>query len=411
MELIGHQQLQALRPVVVEQDGIHVHVVTDSSAPEGLAGWLTWKPAGATIASLSMTSAGRVAASVVLWILMAPFAVMALANLQAGAAEQSAPTAIEQALMEHACSTTLPLGALASDVHEACLRGQLVMLRADFGRDLGRLSASDRRTLDSVCGGIREDRGRDAYLDCLGTQLASLRSRRSRGRAAPSDAAAPPPAPVSAPSTTPAAPAPQASLAVGRSSGLWIGAALLALGVAAGGVFLAMRARRAPRKCRVCGKDVPVAGELCQECRHEAAEALRRAAAERADEQRAQEEERRRKSELEEEQRRQRARQEEEERLRQQQQEEVRQRENEARRRREEEADRRSQAAASQEEFDPYAVLEVSRDASKDAIRAAYEEARLKCDPAQVSHLGMEIQEHFKAKLQAVERAYQMLAE
>jgi hypothetical protein len=373
---------------------------------------LTWKADRGTIAS--MTSAGRVAASLVVWSLMVPFPGRAhglVPEPQTGAADQSAPTAIEQALMEHACRATLPTGALEGDVHEACLRSQLVVLRADFGRDLGRLSASDRRALDSACGEIRANQGRDAYLDCLRAQLTSLRDRRNRGRAAPTEATALPPSPASAPSTTaaPLAPAPQAPQALARSSGLWIGAALLTLSVAAGGVFAVMKARRASRKCRVCGSDVPAAGELCQKCRHEAAEALRRAAAERAEEQRAQEEERRRKSELEEEQRRKKARQEQEERLRQQQQEEARRREDDARRRLEEEVRQRSQAAAPEEMFDPYAVLEVSRDASKDAIRAAYDEAKLKCDPALVSHLGMEVQEHFKEKAQAVERAYQML--
>jgi hypothetical protein len=352
--------------------------------------------------------------------LIAAFSAMAHAftpEPQAGQTDQSPPSAIEQALMEHACTATLPPpGAIESQAHEECIRAQLASLRADFGRDLGRLSASDRRTLDAVCGEVRADRGRDAYLDCLRTQLTSLLTRRGRGRvAAPAEATALSPASESAPyaaAPASAASAPQASPSPRRSYGLWIGVGLVTLVGAAGGVFLAMRARRAARKCRVCGTPVPVAGELCQKCRHEAAEALRKAAAERAEELRAQEEERRRKIELEEEQRLQKAQQEEDERLRRQQQEEARQRENDARRQREEEArQRRSQAAASQEtdEFDPYAILEVSRDAGKDAIRAAYEEAKVKSDPAQVSHLGMEVQEVFKAKSLAVERAYQML--
>jgi preprotein translocase subunit Sec63 len=59
--------------------------------------------------------------------------------------------------------------------------------------------------------------------------------------------------------------------------------------------------------------------------------------------------------------------------------------------------------------FDPYAVLDVPGDASKEAIHAAYLEAKAKYDPDHVSHLGMDLQEHFKLKAQAVERAYQML--
>jgi preprotein translocase subunit Sec63 len=59
--------------------------------------------------------------------------------------------------------------------------------------------------------------------------------------------------------------------------------------------------------------------------------------------------------------------------------------------------------------FDPYTVLGVSRDASQEDIHAAYQEARLKYDADQVDHLGLELQQHFKAKAQAVERAYQQL--
>ena len=58
---------------------------------------------------------------------------------------------------------------------------------------------------------------------------------------------------------------------------------------------------------------------------------------------------------------------------------------------------------------DPYEVLGVPRDASKDAIQSAYLEAKAKYDVDQVSHLGMDLQDHFRLKAQAVERAYQML--
>jgi preprotein translocase subunit Sec63 len=61
--------------------------------------------------------------------------------------------------------------------------------------------------------------------------------------------------------------------------------------------------------------------------------------------------------------------------------------------------------------FDPYAVLGVPRDASEEDIRAAYQEARLKYDPDQVTHLSADVQEHFKAKAQAVDRAHKNLTE
>jgi preprotein translocase subunit Sec63 len=91
-----------------------------------------------------------------------------------------------------------------------------------------------------------------------------------------------------------------------------------------------------------------------------------------------------------------RARREEEARLEEQQ------------RRREEEARERSEYGLD-EQFDPYAILGLPPDASRDSIDSAYEEARTKYDAEQVSHLSAEVQEHYKLKAQAVERAYQML--
>ena len=61
--------------------------------------------------------------------------------------------------------------------------------------------------------------------------------------------------------------------------------------------------------------------------------------------------------------------------------------------------------------FDPYAVLGVPQGSSKEDIRAAYDAARLKYSPDLVTHLSPEVQEHFKAKAQAVELAYQKVTE
>jgi flagellar biosynthesis GTPase FlhF len=356
-----------------------------------------------------MTSARREPVPLIVWTLMAAFTVMARgAGLQVGTPDPGGPTAIEQALIEHACTLSLTLAAETAE-HQQCLSAQLLSLRADFGRDLSRLSGPERRTLDSVCSKIRDARGREAYLECLSAQLLALRNRRSRANPAASEAAAAPPPPVvSVPSFSPPAPVRQAS---SWSSGLWIGATLLTLIVVAGAVLLAAKARRPPRTCRVCGGDVPESGDLCQKCRHDAAEAVRFAAAERADQQRAQQEEQRRLSEREEEQRRQKTRQEEEAPLRQQ--EEARQQEKDARQREEEKAASQPSlgAIASQEVFDPYAVLGVLRDASKEDILAAYQQAKLKYDPDQVTYLSAEVQEHFKAKAQEVDRAHQKLIE
>lgn len=348
-------------------------------------------------------------------ILLVAFA--AIANgvgLQPDSADTSGPTAIEQALIDHVCRATNP--AAAADMYQACLSAQLISLRADFGRDLTKLSRAERRTIDSACSGIRTDLDRDAYMACLSAQLGALRSRRKGANPARPDA----PAPASPSETDPSpsdstpfdSPAPQASSATSRSTGLWIGAAVAALGFAVGGFLLAKKIRRRPgAACRVCGASLSEAGALCPSCRHEAAETLRRAAAERADHEPAKrEEERRRREQEEEDLRRQKARQDEEARLQQQEQE--RQQEHvrrEEARQREMAASQPLAAAGGEEVFDPYIVLGVSREAGMEAISAAYQEAKAKYAADQVEHLGAELQDHFRMKAQAVERAYRML--
>jgi hypothetical protein len=318
------------------------------------------------------------------------------------------PSPVEQALIEYRCRVA------RKEMSEECLTAQLLALRTDFGRDLNRLSAAERRTTDSVCNKTLAARGREAYVQCLSDQLVALRERRIRANPPP------PPPPEATPSVPPATdpsagaqqppPAPQPS----RSYGLWIGAALAVLGIAAGGAFVAMRTRQATRKCRVCGASVSDSGDLCQQCRHDAAQTLRRAATERADRQRAQEEARRRQSQQAEEDRLQKARQEEAARLRVQEQarqpeearraEEVRQRDEEAR--------QRSQVGGGASgEFDPYATLGVAPDATREAIETAYQAAKAKYDAENAAFLPSELQELFKAKGLAAERAYKMLTE
>jgi sRNA-binding protein len=161
---------------------------------------------------------------------------------------------------------------------------------------------------------------------------------------------------------------------------LWFGAIIATLVVAGGGALLARkpRARGMPKtlKCRVCG-NLPESGDLCQQCRHEAAEAVRHAAAERAEEQRARE--------------------------RANQEEERRQREDEPRA-------RRQAPDVPDDEFDPHDVLGVPKGASLAVIRAAHEEAKAKYDPKlAVDFGGAELQAYFEAKAKAVERAFQLL--
>jgi hypothetical protein len=143
---------------------------------------------------------------------------------------------------------------------------------------------------------------------------------------------------------------------------------------------------------------------MCANCRHEAAEARRRAIAERAEEERLQAEQARREIEQqEEEMRREQARRDEIMRLAA----EVEQQKREAQERRLEKA--RAADLADSQASDPHIVLGVAAGATADEIRAAYEKMKAKYDPAHYEHLGVELQAHFKAKADDVERAFQAL--
>jgi len=326
------------------------------------------------------------------------------AGLQDPAAVE-APTPVEQALIEQRCSATRATSALDSNAYHTCLMTELAGIRADFGRDLTKLSPAERRAMDAACNKVRNLEGRDAYVSCLSGQLAALHARRNPVAAAP--AASPPPQPADLNALVQAvAAAPPPS---GSSSTPWVVggvSVLLILGTA--GLFL-MR-RRPASKCKTCGAVVPGGGDLCQACRHAAAEALRRAALERAEQERAEQEEIRRRDAQEEAWRVEQVRQAE---IAQRQQTEQAQREEQARReeeqrRHDDEVRARSEYGV-EAEFDPYAVLGLSQDASRESIESAYTRARTKYDADQVAHLSAEVQEHFKLKADAVERAYQML--
>src|SRR5439155_17229809 len=235
--------------------------------------------------------------------------------------------------------------------------------------------------------------------------LRTKRTRTARGAAADAPAAAavvPAAAPVEAPAPQPGVP---------RST-LLAAAAVATIAFVATGGLVFIRLRRSRRTCRTCGQVVRDSGDLCVACRAKAADALKRAAAERAEQKRAAEQEERRKKAVEEELRLKNAEQEEHARLRQA--EEAHRRQDEAQKRTAEEAERKSKvaapAAAVENAFDPYAVLGVPRDAGIDAIRAAYDEAKSKYDPDAVSHLGVDVQEYYKSKADAVARAFEMIS-
>ena len=98
-------------------------------------------------------------------------------------------TAIEQALVEHAC-----LSQSGADAYQECLGTRLRSLRADYGRDLGLVSPADRNALDAACTKTRQAEGQQAYLECLSVQLVSIRNRRRNAvPAASQESALPPP--------------------------------------------------------------------------------------------------------------------------------------------------------------------------------------------------------------------------
>jgi flagellar biosynthesis GTPase FlhF len=350
--------------------------------------------------------------------LAGPSLILALSTpTQANEPDSSPASAIEQALAERGCTGALGEAA-GYDAHGQCLGARLLTIRSDFGKDLNKLSPPERKKLDATCSRLLTARGREEYLDCLHAQLASLPARPGRDSRS---VLAEEPLAVGAVAIPPA----PASLTVMSASfvssyPLQSASALLITIAGSAGVVFFVKSRRGRHTCRACAVRVEGAGDLCTNCRHDAAEVLRHAAAERAAVKQAHEDDKRREGEQAEEQRQQKVRAEEEARRRQL--EEARRSEHEARLREEdrqerEEFDRqaeesqRAQAAARDDAaFDPFAVLGVARGSSEEAIRNAFEIAKLTYDPEEVSHLGADAQDHFAAKLRTAERAYHMLA-
>jgi len=333
--------------------------------------------------------------------------------------DASGPTAIEQALTERACAGAQSAGTVGYDVHGACLSARLVTLRSEFGKNLSRLSPVQRKKLDSACSHLQTISGREAYLDCLHSELASLPGpHRAAASVAPLPVVAA--APVGAPDNSVATLLPT-SFPLGSATALVASVAgALAL------VYFVVKASRPvpPLTCRVCSVPVPGPGDVCVTCRHGAAEALRHAAADREDRQRAVAEDAQRQRDHADQQHQRKVRAGEEARLRhleetrrseqdtRQREEDARKDEQESRRLPAEEPEHQPAAASDTGEpaFDPHLVLGVALHSTEQQLRAAFEEARSKYDPEQVSHLGVDVQEHFAEKSRAVERAYRMLA-
>jgi hypothetical protein len=271
----------------------------------------------------------------------------------------SEPSAIEQALMEQAC--LLVRGNVAdSRPYDECLRTQILALRTAFGRDLGKLTSAERRTIDARCRSGSVAQTRDAYLTCLGGRLQALRV--ARGFApVPAPASAAPPATV-APVPSPASPASEPGTTGGVSQAWMIAAGVIVVA----GILAAVKAGTRRRTCTTCGVATPDADRLCETCRRKAATAELWASAEREERERAQANE-------------------------------------------QQEARERKERMLPPDIFDPYAVLGVARTASKEEIRTAYKDAMTKYHPDKVAHLGEELQDVAREKAQALNRAYRLL--
>lgn len=329
------------------------------------------------------------------------------ARSQTPPAEPPPPTPIEDALLEHACGAMHPPGSIETEAYLDCRKNRLLYLRAEYGRDLRRLTATERKTVDAACSEVRLLRGQDAYVTCLQVQLAALPGHKTQAPVAATAAAVPAPASPPPVAAAPAAPPPSFPV-------VWLGAGLAALVVAggAGALVLKKRTPRASGKCRTCGATLKERGELCHACRHAAAETMRQTRTTSADDARIEQEAQRQLAAREREQQ-QRAREEETRRreLEAAQAAQARQREDDEKRRREDDAWRQRELAvtAASDEFDPHAVLGVPRGASAGDIEAAYQEARAKYDLDLVADLSVELQEHYKRKGAAAKRAYEIL--
>src|SRR3954468_4336219 len=178
------------------------------------------------------------------------------------AADAGLPTPIEEALIEYACGALHPAGAVESDAYLECRKNQLLYLRTEFGRDLRRLSNTERKTLDTACGDLRASRGQDAYLSCLQAQLTRLPGHAKKAASGAAPATAPG-------ATSPVSPAPATSSPI---SPMWSGVVVAALiAGAAGALAMKRRGSASAGTCRVCGAALIDRGDLCQGCRRDAA--------------------------------------------------------------------------------------------------------------------------------------------
>jgi DnaJ-domain-containing protein 1 len=312
------------------------------------------------------------------------------AATQDGEPDTRAPTTIEQALAEHVCGATPSSGA--DDLHEPCVHAQRRALRVEFGYDLGLLSAKERGELDRRCSRLRTPERLDPYLNCLTAWLVAVWKSRPQDGAPPRDAEV---FGVISAATKPATPAPEPRRLT--SVIVWVIVGILAgAGGAVGAVRLKQQLAQVTPTCQRCGEVLMAAGSLCPPCRHEMGLAAKQAIANRAAEKHA--EEARRRTE-------------------QQRAGEPQRLEREARERPQYAAPPIEAAPVGADpneiveivETDPLKILGVSREATPAEIEAAYRACAKKYDEASVAHFGDAVRAHYKAKADAVERAYAAL--
>jgi hypothetical protein len=209
-------------------------------------------------------------------------ALLASAAGAVSAQDDPPPSAIEHALVEYLCRTVHGPTMIGTEAYHSCYSAQLTALREPFGSDLSKLTRAERRSFDAWCGQMQAAGDRDAYLACINRQLVRLKAQRAAHEKSvePGPQESEPLAPAeSIAAVQPTLPAPEP-----QPSKLWL---ILAIGgmiaSVAGTAFVLMRDRRTSSACRGCGAAVEGSGDMCANCRHEAADARRRAVAGRAE--------------------------------------------------------------------------------------------------------------------------------
>jgi hypothetical protein len=185
------------------------------------------------------------------------------------------PTALETMLAQYVCDLPSSTGPVDDSAREQCTGAQRQTLRAEFGYDLSRLSIAERGKVDAACSHLRAKVEVEPYLKCLAYGLASIRPGWAPEQLTQLSLA--PAIPV-------ATPKPNTATTPRRSSvfaPVLAGAALAVVGVAA--VVVMTRRRRPARLCRECGTAAEGTGDLCPDCRHRAAAALKQANIDRAE--------------------------------------------------------------------------------------------------------------------------------